>query len=104
MKLLIDDTRECPFEDFWTGRLINDVDVTCRTFDDGIDALKSQKWDMLYLDHDLGDEQGRTGYDIMLWLEKNPEYCTGKIFCVSINPSGRDRINHVIRKLYNGRK
>lgn len=99
MKLLIDDMRS----NF-------NVDITARTFEDGIKALKDNKIDTLYLDHDLGfahygndysDE--KTGYDIMCWLEQNPQYLPGEIVCVSSNPVGAKRIEQVVRKLYKDR-
>ena len=98
MRLLIDDTR--------TNIA---ADIIARTFEDGIKALKENKIDVLYLDHDLGfnhysnnysDE--KTGYDIMCWLEQNQQYLPTTIVCVSANPVGAKRINQVIEKLYKG--
>jgi len=90
--LLIDDLREVG------------ADYTARTYADGIDALRKGGWDVLYLDHDLGcfDESGReqTGYDIMCWLEANPEFLPGKIVLVTSNPSGRQKMQQVVDKLY----
>jgi hypothetical protein len=93
--LLIDDVRDIQ------------ADVVARTFDEGIDALKHDyPFTTLYLDHDLAsyDEDGKekTGYDIMCFLEQNPEYLPEKIYCVSSNPVGRQKIQVVIDKLYNG--
>ncbi len=49
--LLIDDLREIA------------VDRVARTFLDGIAALKEGSWDLVLLDHDLGDPNPRhTGY------------------------------------------
>lgn len=78
--------------------------LVCRTYDEGLSALKSEKWQLLYLDHDLGcyDENGRekTGYDIMCFLEEYPQYLPEKIMIVSSNPVGRKRMQVVIDKLY----
>ena len=41
--LLIDDQRNLP------------ADRVARTYQEGIDALAERHWDILYLDHDLGD-------------------------------------------------
>jgi len=85
--LLIDDIRHVPV-----------ATKVARTFQEGIDALQSQKWDILLLDHDLGEE--KSGYDVMCWLEQNPDHLPGEIACVSANPVGKARIEQVIRKLY----
>ncbi len=46
------------------------VDYIARTFDEGIKSRQSQNWDVLYLDHDLGEEDPKkTGYGIVCWLE-----------------------------------
>lgn len=69
-----------------------------RTYNDGIKQLKNKKWNLLYLDHDLGDD--KTGYDIINWLDQNKEFLPDEIKCISMNPVGRDKINKVIKKLY----
>lgn len=58
--LLIDDLREIK------------ADRVARTFEDGIKALAEEgPWDILYLDHDLGDENPKhTGYGVMCFLEE----------------------------------
>lgn len=88
--LLIDDMRNIK------------ADRIARTFDDGIKALTNEgPWDLLYLDHDLGDPApNKTGYDIMNFLEVNPGLIPGSIVCVSSNPVGRQKIGVVIEKLY----
>lgn len=92
--LLIDDLREMG------------VDVTARTYEAGIEALRQGGWDILYLDHDLGcfDETGReyNGYDIVCWLEEHLEFLPGKIILVTANPVGRRKMQQVIDKLYGG--
>ncbi|MCK9432542.1 MAG: hypothetical protein M0R00_06260 [Candidatus Omnitrophica bacterium] len=89
--LLIDD-----FRDYGCDR-------TEKTFSGGIEALKSESWDIVYLDHDLGfyiDGDSRTGYDILCWLEQNLQYLPKEIKIVSDNPSGRERMELVLKKLY----
>lgn len=80
------------------------MDRIARTFDDGIKALKEEgPWDLLYLDHDLGEaDPAKTGYDIMCFLEANPELLPKQIKCVSSNPVGRQKIQVVIDKLKSG--
>lgn len=42
-----------------------------------------------------------TGYDLICWLEENPQYWPKKVPSVhSANPVGRDRMKVVIRKHY----
>ena len=69
--LLIDDTRNLP------------ATLTARDYNTGIEALKTGGWDLLLLDHDLAsfDDDGRerTGYDVMCWLEENPQFLPGKV-------------------------
>lgn len=99
--LLIDDTRA---ED--APNIMRKIDLIARTYWTGIDALtKMGKWDVLLLDHDLNSfdfDNGKeyTGYNIMCFLESNPEYLPDKIEIVSSNPVGRSRMQVVIDKLY----
>jgi len=87
--LLIDDLRELK------------ADKTARTFLDGINALKEGSWDLLLLDHDLGDPDPRhTGYDILCWLEENPQLLPGEIQLVTMNVVGREKMTIVIKRLY----
>lgn len=91
--LLIDDMRNLK------------ADKVARTYQEGIEALEREEWDILLLDHDLGcfDNNGRewTGYDILCWLEDHPEYLPScNIRIVSSNPAGRIRMEAVINKLY----
>lgn len=91
-------------------------DRVARTFDDGIAALTNEgPWDILYLDHDLGEVDGHgseiprevdgelympNGYGIMCFLEANQQYLPKKIQIVSSNPVGRAKMQVVINKLY----
>jgi response regulator of citrate/malate metabolism len=89
--------------------LIDDIrnlkaDRVARNYEEGIKALKEEKWDLLLLDHDLGQEDGKDGTGIMNWLEENQEYLPGKIELVTSNPVGRDRMNTIIKKIYEGKR
>ena len=91
--LLIDDLRNRP------------ATVTARNFADGIAALKDRQWDLLELDHDLGDFSGPngrelTGYDVACWLEANPEHLPKDIRIVSDNSVGRKKIIAALSKFY----
>jgi hypothetical protein len=72
--------------------------LIARTFTLGKRALQLLgPWDELYLDHDLGDHDGKTGYDVVSWIEEQiHEYrfdlMPKKLVCISSNPSGKKRI------------
>lgn len=81
------------------------ADQVARNYADGISALKEKHWDVLLLDHDLGDFTGpegreKTGYDVMTWLEENPEHLPGRVEILTSNPAGRSRIKQVVDRLY----
>lgn len=93
LTLLIDDARTL------------EVTQTARNYADGIAALQERQWDVLYLDHDLGDFSGpngreRTGYDVVCWLEQNPEFMPKKVVVVSSNPVGRSNIAAVLGRFF----
>lgn len=103
--LLIDDLRDLDYVvGSYLGKDTNDLlGVVERTYDGGIAALKNGPWDVLFLDHDLGDyENGveRTGYNVVCFLEENPEFLPKKIILVTSNPVGRMKMQAVIDKLY----
>lgn len=96
--LAIDDCRELSF-----------AHVLARTYSDGINALKFLgPWDELHLDHDLcaiehqSTDEGKelTGYHVLCFLEENPEYLPKQIILVTSNPSGRLRMEALIKRLY----
>lgn len=87
--LLIDDMRNL------------EADYIARTFEDGIMALdKMGPWDLLLLDHDLGQEDGKDGTGIVNWLEQNTNKMPKEVRIVSSNPVGRNRMQLVINKIY----
>ena len=59
MKLFLDDEREAP--EGW---------VRVRWPEEAIEWLKTEKVTDLSLDHDLGDDERGTGYDVVLWIEE----------------------------------
>lgn len=59
MKVYLDDERPCP--EGW---------VLSRWPDEVIAHLESGHVTHLSLDHDLGDDERGTGYDVLLWVEK----------------------------------
>ena len=59
MKVYLDDERETPsgwIRVYWP--------------DEAIELLKSGKVAEISLDHDLGDDERGTGYDVVLWIEE----------------------------------
>lgn len=87
--LLIDDLRNLP------------ATRIARSFEEGIKALKEEgPWDMLWLDHDLGQEDGKDGTGIMNFLDENRQYMPIAIQCVSSNPVGKERIQKIATKIY----
>lgn len=91
MKILIDDVRKIR------------ADLVCRTYNEGIDALRANagQVEVLYLDHDLGDpDVKKTGYGVVCWLEQNPQCWPEVIFLVTANPVGRQNMERVLIKLY----
>ena len=72
------------------------VDVLCRTYDEGIEKLSNEKFDILYLDHDLGcwdKDSGRdlNGKVLLEHLYAIPVQLPKVIVLVSGNPIGLDR-------------
>jgi hypothetical protein len=96
-RLGIDDCRE----------LLN-CDVVARTYEEGVRALMALgHFDELYLDHDLCsvktcENNGRemTGYDVVVFLEWNPEYRPGKVILVTQNPVGRQKMVEALKRMY----
>lgn len=59
MKVYLDDERDTPegwVRVYWPA--------------DAIDLLKTGKVQEISLDHDLGDDDRGTGYDVVLWIEE----------------------------------
>ena len=77
--LLIDDFREF------------DVDHIAKNARDGKKALLAFPVTHLYMDHDLGDVDEPTGYDVLVWaLERNA--VPANVMMVTSNPVGRDNM------------
>lgn len=71
--------------------------VIARTYKDGMKLLQEQKWDLVLLDHDLGGAQ--TGYDIVNWLEANPEKCPAKVGLITFNTSAGFKMEQALLKM-----
>jgi len=84
MKVFLDDERHTPegwVRVFWP--------------DEAIDLLKTGEVNEISLDHDLGDDERGTGYDVVLWVEEEV-VCHGfippKIGVHSANSSAREKM------------
>lgn len=101
--LIIDDMRS-DFDIFTDKEVIQAIEenvprdniVIARSFEMGIKLLEAFRWDVLYLDHDLGGQ--KTGYDVIKWIEEELHTNMGYIvvpkqmICVSSNGPGIQRI------------
>jgi CheY-like chemotaxis protein len=95
MKILIleDETYR---QDIFAKRLDGTDFTIVFTAEDCISLLEQQKWDILFLDHDLDIEQPiinpGTGYEVACWLESHPDYKPDSIVIHSLNPIGASKM------------
>jgi hypothetical protein len=61
LKVWLDDVRSMP----------NDFDLHVKTADEAIKKLKTNQVSIISLDHDLGEEDSKTGYDVAKFIEKS---------------------------------
>ena len=71
--------------------------------EDVIRLLESSDVEELSLDHDLGDDEHGTGYDVLLWIEEavvTKGYIPPKTIIVhSANPAARQRMEQAIEQI-----
>jgi len=84
MWLIIDDKRELK------------CDVIARTARAGIALLESNEWECVCLDHDLGDANSMTGYDVCKWA-LDSKCLPFKVQLVTSNPVGRNNMANLLR-------
>ena len=92
IKLFLDDERIPP--EGW-------VHVRCPK--KAIETLKTWKIAEISLDHDLGDDAGGTGYDVILWIEKavaTKGFVPPRMNVHSANPSARQKMEAGIKSIY----
>jgi hypothetical protein len=91
-KLYLDDVRDTPKE--WDRAY---------TAQECVNLLATQQYDVVSLDHDLGDAQP-TGYDVLVWLEevvhKHRNFKIPTVFIHSDNPVGRERMVAALEKIW----
>lgn len=96
MKVYLDDERNTPpgwVRCYWPHELIN--------------YLKGGKVNELSLDHDLGDDEKGTGYDVLLWIEEQVflnDFIPPKMMVHSANASARVKMQAAIKKINEMRK
>lgn len=73
MKVFLDDERPVP--EGW---------ILCRWPEEVIALLQTGQVTDLSLDHDLGDDEHGTGYDVILWMEEEVAWDQGFVLPVNI--------------------
>lgn len=91
MKVYLDDERVTP--DGWT-----------RVFwpDEAISLLEQGNVSEISLDHDLGDDERGTGYDVLLWIEESVAvrgFNPPEMRVHSANSSARDKMQSAIQTI-----
>ncbi|GLS27572.1 cyclic-phosphate processing receiver domain-containing protein [Marinibactrum halimedae] len=92
MKVYLDDLRPTPegwMHVYWP--------------DEAIDLLKTGNVEIISLDHDLGDDDRGTGYDVVLWIEEAvvAQSFTPPIIKVhSANSAARQKMEAGITSIY----
>lgn len=91
MKVYLDDEREAP--EGW---------VRVRWPEGAIELLKTGQVTDLSLDHDLGDDERGTGYDVVLWIEEavaTGGLVTPRIAVHSANASARAKMEAGVERI-----
>jgi len=91
MKVYVDDERPCP--DGW---------VLARWPEEAIRLLETGEVTDLSLDHDLGDDERGTGYDVVLWVEEavaTRGFAPPRIVVHSANSSARQKMELGIQSI-----
>lgn len=88
-------------------RLIGNTFQIVSDADAAILALTYNKWDVLFLDHDLGGEtyvpssNANTGYQVAKFLHDNPKYKPSEAIIIhSLNPGGAENMQAVLPEAY----
>lgn len=98
MRVYLDDERATP--DGW---------VRVYWPEEAIALLESGQVEEISLDHDLGDDEHGTGYDVVLWIEEAVAlrgFKPQRMFVHSANSSAKEKILsgiYAIQALYRGR-
>jgi len=94
IKIWLDDVRPAPSEE-WTH---------CHWPNEVIELLKLGDVEVVSLDHDLGDDERGTGYDVVLWIEEeafeNKFFRVPEIRVHSANSPASDKMRLGIRSIH----
>ena len=91
MKIYLDDVRPTPegwVHAYWPEEVI--------------ERLKTETVTVISLDHDLGDDEHGTGYDVVVWIEEavaTSDFKAPEIRVHSANSSARDKMEAGIRSI-----
>lgn len=91
LKVYLDDERETPegwVRVFWP--------------EEAIELLETGKVSEISLDHDLGDDEHGTGYDVVLWIEEavfTRDFVPPKMKVHSANSSAREKMELGIKNI-----
>ncbi len=91
MKVFLDDERKAP--EGW---------VRVRWPEEAIELLQNGQVEEISLDHDLGDDEHGTGYDVILWIEEAVALRNFKAPVISVhsaNSSARQKMESGIIKI-----
>ena len=70
----------------------------CRTVKEAKEQIHGKRWDILFLDHDLGDNNEGDGYDFAKFLKENVDIDNMSIIIHSFNPVGAKNMQAVLGK------
>ena len=91
MKVYLDDLRSTP--EGW---------VRVYWPDEAIELLKTGNVSIISLDHDLGDDERGTGYDVVVWIEEvvaTKNFVPPEIKVHSANSSAREKMEAGIQSI-----
>jgi CheY-like chemotaxis protein len=100
MDILILDDDLCRHE-FFNMALIGHIVKSTTTAAETIEELKSNNFDVVFLDHDLGGQQmvesgDNTGYEVAKWLSEHPNRIPNQVIIHSFNPAGAKNMKAVL--------
>ena len=87
--------------DAFKRNLIGHIVCCVTTAKETIEKLSSEKWDYVFLDHDLGGQTyvpsgPGTGYEVAQWISNNPDQKPEKVIIHSFNEPGRKNMQNLI--------
>jgi hypothetical protein len=95
LELWLDDIRKPP--DSWQS---DHIIVWAKTAAETIALLRTGEVTYASLDHDLGLQEGNSGYAVVCWMEENGIWPKDGVDVHSMNVVGRKRMEAVIERAY----